>query len=79
MSKKKHSPHPVPTGNRTTFGPETDGPAEDPAEAGAPTESGASFSEQDPKRRLGGYETAGEHSIVQPGGKNDAQRGAGGK
>ena len=76
MSKKKHAPHPLPPGNRTTFGPET-GLVDD--DAAAPSDGGASFSEQDPKRRLGGYETAGEHAFVQPGGKNDAQRGAGGK
>jgi hypothetical protein len=79
MSKKKHAPHPVPPGNRTAFGPGTDGAADDAAaDAGAPNDAGAAFSEQDPQRRLGGFETAGEHSFVQPGGKNDAQRGSGG-
>jgi len=33
-----------------------------------------SFSQQDPKRRLGDYATAGEHPFQQPGGKNDANR-----
>ena len=79
MSKKKHAPHPVPPGNRTTVGPGTGGAADDAAaEAGAQNDAGAAFSEQDPQRRLGGFETAGEHSFVQPGGKNDAQRGSGG-
>lgn len=79
MSKKKRAPHPVPPGNRTTVGPGTSGAADDAGAVGAPNDAGAAFSEQDPQRRLGGYVTAGEHSIVQPGGKNDAQRGPGGK
>jgi hypothetical protein len=33
---------------------------------------GAPAAEQDPKRRLGNYGTAGEHSIGQPGGKQGA-------
>jgi hypothetical protein len=78
MSKKKHAPHPVPPGNRTTVGPGTGEAVDEAAEAGAQNDAGAAFSEQDPQRRLGGFETAGEHSIVQPGGKNDAQRGSGG-
>ena len=72
MKKKGHRPGPVPPGNRPQVGPEAT-PTEDredvPKEGG-----GADFSEQDQKRRLGGYETAGEHSFVQPGGKNDADR-----
>jgi len=77
MSKKKHAPHPTPRGNRTTVGPGTNPPTDTDA-AGTPDGAGATFSEQDPRRRLGGFETAGEHSFVQPGGKNDAQRGSGG-
>jgi len=79
MSKKNHSPHPIPPGNRTTVGPGADNPTDEAAEAGAQTDAGAAFSEQDPQRRLGNFETAGEHSFQQPGGKNDAQRGSGGK
>ncbi len=79
MSKKKHAPHPTPPANRTTFGPGTNPPTDNAAaEAGAQGNAGAAFSEQDPQRRLGGFETAGEHAIKQPGGKNDAQRGSGG-
>jgi hypothetical protein len=78
MSKKKHAPHPTPPGNRTTVGPGATNPAAEEPEAGVPDNAGAAFSEQDPKRRLGGFETAGEHAFKQPGGKNDAQRGSGG-
>ena len=78
MSKKKHAPHSVPPGNRTTVGPGATGPGGDDVDAGAQSDGGAGFSEQDPERRLGNFETAGEHSIQQPGGKNDAQRGSGG-
>ena len=78
MSKKKHAPHPVPPGNRTTVGPGAGGAPDDNPDTGAQDDAGAGFNEQDPKRRLGGFETSGEHSFVQPGGKNDAQRGSGG-
>jgi len=67
MSKKHHGgPAPVPPGNQRPTGPETDAelaPSDPPA--------GADFNEQDPKRRLGGYTTAGEHSRQQPGALND--------
>jgi hypothetical protein len=78
MSKKKHDPHPTPRGNQTTFGPGAAPVEEEPDTAAAQAGGGALESEQDPKRRLGDYEGAGEHSIVQPGGKNDARRGSGG-
>jgi hypothetical protein len=78
MRKKMHAPHPTPPGNRTTFGPGTNPAVDDAAATGAQGDTGAAASEQDPKRRLGNFETAGEHSFVQPGGKNDAQRGSGG-
>jgi hypothetical protein len=78
MSKKKHSPHPTPPGNRTTFGPGSAPVDNEPDAAGTQNDAGAAPSEQDPQRRLGNYEGAGEHSFVQPGGKNDAQRGSGG-
>ncbi len=71
MSAKKHpgGPHPVPPGNR----PQGPGSDVDPAgnqDAGG----GEPFSEKDPKGRLGGYGTAGEHTIQQPGMLNDGDR-----
>ncbi len=68
MSKKNHPPAPVPPGNRPH-----DGPAYTPKDDGAtpPTDDGAAFSEQDEKRRLGNFTTAGEHARVQPGPRND--------
>jgi hypothetical protein len=70
MSHKHHGgPAPVPPGNQ----PQTGATGTDNQQA-EQNSQGAAFSEQDPKRRLGGYETAGEHSIQQPGGKNDADR-----
>jgi hypothetical protein len=78
MSKKKHAPHPVPPGNRTAAGPGGTPPVDDAGAAGAQNDAGAAKEEQDPQRRLGNFEQAGEHSFVQPGGKNDAQRGSGG-
>ena len=78
MSKKKHAPHPTPPGNRTTIGPGATNPVDTEPDTDVPTGDGAAFSEQDPQRRLGNFETAGEHAFKQPGGKNDAQRGSGG-
>ena len=49
-----------------------------PSESNQPTEStiphGAPDSDKDPKGRLGNYTTAGEHAIVQPGGKQGSDR-----
>jgi len=73
MSKKHHGgPAPVPPGNRPTGGPGF--PAEDEHATGEHDEhTGASFQEQDPKRRLGGFGGAGEHPIQQPTRLNDGQ------
>ncbi len=68
MSKKHHGgPAPVPPGNRAPIGPGggTDGATVPDPDGGEP------FSEQDPQRRLGNYQTAGEHAIQQPGALND--------
>jgi hypothetical protein len=32
--------------------------------------NGATFEEQDPQRRLGGFSGAGEHPLQQPGGRS---------
>jgi hypothetical protein len=78
MSKKKHAPHPTPRANRTTFGPWGE-PVEDETDTTvAQAGGGAPEFEQDPKRRVGDFEGAGEHPFVQPGGKNGAQRDSGG-
>ena len=70
MSKKhKGRSAPVPAGNQSHFGPEK--PLQEPVPVQA---EGAPASEQDPKRRLGNYGTAGEHSIEQPGGKQGPNR-----
>jgi hypothetical protein len=65
--KKNHDP-PVPPANQSQGGPI--------AAKGKPAKKGAaevaSSQEHDPKRRLGNYDGKGEHSIQEPGGKNDA-------
>lgn len=70
MSKKhKGGSAPIPKGNQPKAGPQTAGePEQLPPAVGAPA------SEQDPKRRLGNYATAGEHSIEQPDGKQGSNR-----
>jgi hypothetical protein len=69
MSKKNHFPAPIPPGNRPQAGPNHDEPI--PDETAPNADAGSAFEEQDPKRRLGGYQTAGEHSRQQPGPLND--------
>ena len=66
--KKKHKNH-VPTGNQAKDGP---GASDLPNQTDQTPPEGAPFHDQDPKRRLGNFEGEGEHSIQQPGGKNDA-------
>lgn len=68
--KKRHGAAPVPPGNMPQGGPGEAMTADEQAEAD--TKGGAPFQDQDPKRRLGNFESAGEHSFQQPGGKNDA-------
>jgi hypothetical protein len=70
MSKKhKGGSSPIPEGNQSQSGPFQ--PGEKPI---ALTPKGAPASEQDPKRRLGNYGTAGEHPIEQPDGKQGPNR-----
>lgn len=71
MSKNHHGgPAPVPPGNRPHVGPVSDVDTG----AGGEENSGASFQDQDPQRRLGNFETAGEHSRQQPGQLNDGDQ-----
>lgn len=73
MSKKHHGgPGPIPPGNQPHAGPAfTPGGADadlpnQPVDGGVPGDQ-----EQDPQRRLGGFEGKGEHSRQQPGRLND--------
>jgi hypothetical protein len=68
--KKKHGPAPVPPGNQPKAGPPDQATEGSEAKAGG----GSPFEDQDAKRRLGGFESAGEHARQQPGPLNDAQR-----
>ena len=73
MSKKHHGgPAPVPPGNQPKLGHGV-GPdeAEPDAVPNGSLNEGTGFHEQDPQRRLGGFDSAGEHSRVQPGALND--------
>jgi hypothetical protein len=71
MAHKKQHGSPVPPANKPQTGPPEHAQT---GQAHADTKSGAPFQNQDPKRRLGNFEGAGEHSFQQPGGKNDANR-----
>jgi hypothetical protein len=73
MGHKKKHVHPVPPANRPQTGPPDEQAEVQPRprnEQGTGNEGG--FQEQDPKRRLGDFTGAGEHSFQQPGGRNDA-------
>jgi len=71
MAHKKKHEGPVPPGNQPHRGPgEKTGEAE--KDVGRSAGEVASAQEHDPKRRLGDYEGKGEHSMQEPGGKNDA-------
>ena len=74
MSKKhRGGPAPVPPGNRSNTGPAPAPGADDAQQPANADESGAPFNDQDEKRRLGGYQTAGEHAIQQPSKLNDGE------
>lgn len=71
MSRKHHGgPAPVPPGNRPQGGTGFDPDAAHPDNTAA-EDAGGGFQTQDPKRRLGGYATEGEHPRQQPGRLND--------
>ena len=70
MSKKGHSPGPVPPGNRPQSGDAYQPPDRDePTNAG--NDPGERFQEEDPKRRLGDYTGTADHARQEPGPKND--------
>jgi hypothetical protein len=71
MSKKNHSPGPVPPGNKSQSGPGFTPAEEEPDVDARKSGAGEGFQEQDPQRRLGDFESAGEHSIQQPSRLND--------
>lgn len=66
--KKKHA-HPIPPGNQPQAGP----PLEAELEQQGSTGGGAPLTDQDAKRRLGGFEGAGEHPRQQPSQINDGR------
>lgn len=66
--KKKHA-HPIPPGNQPHAGPPVEAEPEQQTGGG-----GAPMNEQDAKRRLGGFEGAGEHPLQQPSQINDGRQ-----
>jgi hypothetical protein len=68
--KKKHG-NLVPPANQPHVGP-PEAAQQGPEAGGVTAGEVGSAQEQDPKRRLGDFERAGDHSIQQPGGLNDA-------
>jgi hypothetical protein len=68
--KNKNAHHPVPPANR----PHQPGQETADSRPEHPSKSNCAFSEQDPKRRLGDFTGAGEHSLKQPGGRQGPNR-----
>jgi hypothetical protein len=72
MAQKKRRGAPVPPANKANVGPQKR--AGKQKDTPRKAKDGTGFQEQDPKRRLGDFDGAGEHALVQPGGHNDANR-----
>jgi hypothetical protein len=70
MSKKSHTPGPVPPGNRSQSGTNHSTEDQEQSEKDRLNETDT-FQEQDPKRRLGDFTGEGEHARQQPGRLND--------
>ena len=70
MSKKNHSPGPVPAGNRPNAGPSFEEPDQDESGKTAEPQS-PTGQEEDPKRRLGDFTRTGDHARQEPGPRND--------
>jgi hypothetical protein len=70
MSKKNHSPGPVPAGNQPKSGIPSQTSDQDEAEPGKEGSNGA-FQEEDPKHRMGDFTGKADHARQQPGPKND--------
>jgi hypothetical protein len=69
--KKRHGPAPVPPGNLPQSGPPAaEATPGDQAHAGG----GAPLQKHDAKRRIGDFESAGEHARQQPSQINDGQQ-----
>jgi hypothetical protein len=69
MAHKKTHGAPVPPGNQPQRGPgEKIGRSKKNPQSGEVT----SAQEHDPKQRIGDYDGKGQHSMQEPGGKNDA-------
>ncbi len=69
MAHKKHQA-PIPPANKPRAGPAAS-PDKGQKVSG---HEGAPFNEQDPKRRLGDFQTAGEHARQQPSNLNDGNQ-----
>jgi hypothetical protein len=68
---KKRGTTPVPPGNQPHAGPAVD---DKQARQGAVGSGGSPFQDHDAKRRIGDFESAGEHSRQQPSAINDGQQ-----
>ena len=75
VSRKRHSPGPIPPSNSPRAGAAYQSPDRDEAEPGKEGEgSGEAFQEEAPKRRIGDFTGTGEHSRQQPGPLNNGGR-----
>jgi hypothetical protein len=70
MSKKRHTPGPVPPANRSPSGTNHAQEREEQSEMDQENTTDT-FQEQDPQRRLGDFNGEGEHSLQEPTRAND--------
>jgi len=71
MSKKNHSPGPVPAGNKPHAGTSYEEPGQDESGKTAAPQSEGGLQEEDPKHRMGDFTGKADHARQQPGPKND--------
>jgi hypothetical protein len=73
MSKKNHSPGPIPAGNRPHSGTADEEPDQDESGKTAGPK-GPTGQEEDPERRQGDFTGKADHARQQPGPLNDGGR-----
>jgi hypothetical protein len=72
MSKKDHSPGPVPEGNRPKIGEAYEEPDQDESgKTACPKSRTGLAQEEDPERRMGDFTGRADHSMQEPGPAND--------
>jgi hypothetical protein len=72
MSKKNHSPSPIPSGNQSQAGSGFQQQGQDESGKTDALQSEVGLQEEDPKHRMGDFTGKADHARQQPGPKNDS-------